>query len=276
MSNVTKAKSAAACTKKAKTFLADKLGLAYNDVKKGVHFEVRQCEIDAGMYQWHALGNQTEAAEIEAVKQTIAQPEIDTMSNDDNFDEVCKVDVKYNENGDAVLPPKLAAMQYPKVIAGYAYNSTAIATPTIELVAPEIEWNYCPTCGVHLSNGIGEHLQVINGKAIHHKHFEFECLACNAEFGNPIKKRKSARKTSNITGVKIQKVRIEQNGIKRPSEGTKCAQLWEMFETMQAENGGAVPTPKPAKDRSATLGMDPTTTTVQLYKWREFMGYKGR
>lgn len=76
-------------------------------------------------------------------------------------------------------------------------------------------------------------------------------------------------------GIKIQKDRQERNGVKRPSAGGKCAQLWDLFDAMYAEKG-IVPTPKPAKARSADLGLDPVTTQVQLYRWREFMGFKGK
>jgi hypothetical protein len=47
---------------------------------------------------------------------------------------------------------------------------------------------HCPSCGTHLSNGVGEHGQEVNGKAIKHDEFEFACLACEHEFGSPIRK----------------------------------------------------------------------------------------
>ena len=46
----------------------------------------------------------------------------------------------------------------------------------------------CPHCGVHLSNGVGEHQQEVNGKKIKHDEFQFECLACGEEFGPSIHK----------------------------------------------------------------------------------------
>lgn len=79
--------------------------------------------------------------------------------------------------------------------------------------------------------------------------------------------------TETNEGLKIEKDREERNGIKRPSRGGKCATLWSLFDEMLAESG-MVPTPKPAKERSAEMGLDPTTTQVQLYRWREFMGFK--
>lgn len=88
----------------------------------------------------------------------------------------------------------------------------------------------------------------------------------------PAKQKASQNKG---TGLKIEKDRDEQNGVTRPSQGGICRQLWDMFDAMYAEKG-IVPTPTPAKARSAQLGLSPVTTTVQLYQWRTFMGFKGR
>ena len=43
--------------------------------------------------------------------------------------------------------------------------------------------SHCPSCGIHLDNGVGHDGQDVNGKVIRHKHFEYECLGCNTEFG---------------------------------------------------------------------------------------------
>ncbi len=97
-----------------------------------------------------------------------------------------------------------------------------------------------------------------------------------------IKKVKVARRTVAVEapvaaapkaeGIKIQKDREERNGIKRPSVGGKCALLWDIFEKHYKETG-MILTPKPAKELSAKEDLDPTTTTVQLYRWRDFMGF---
>ncbi|QQM14100.1 hypothetical protein pVco14_050 [Vibrio phage pVco-14] len=125
------------------------------------------------------------------------------------------------------------------------------------------EFTHCPHCNIHLDNGyqIAENVPELTR--------EYVCLACDGEFGEklaPVVKGE---------GIKIQKDREERNGVKRPSAGGKCAQLWDLFDVMYAEKG-MVPTPKPAKQRSAELGLDPVTTQVQLYRWREFMGFKGK
>lgn len=46
----------------------------------------------------------------------------------------------------------------------------------------------CPSCGVHLSNGVGVDGQEVNGKTIRHDAFQFECLACGHEFGPAVVK----------------------------------------------------------------------------------------
>ncbi len=133
------------------------------------------------------------------------------------------------------------------------------------------EFTHCPECKIDLGNGISDYeTQQIIAKeqkapeaAIAR---EFICLACDHEFGDVVKA--AAPKTE---GIKIQKDREERNGIKRPSVGGKCALLWEIFEKHHKETG-MILTPKPAKELSAKEGLDPTTTTVQLYRWRDFMG----
>lgn len=141
------------------------------------------------------------------------------------------------------------------------------------------EFTLCPHCGIHLDNGYSDYASQCEaaqttghrGALITH---EYVCLACMGEFGAACGTQGKARKAPVGTGIKIQKGREERNGVKRPSEGGICAQLWSLFDAMYAEKG-MVPTPKPAKERSAQLNLDPVTTTVQLYRWRDFMGFKG-
>lgn len=134
----------------------------------------------------------------------------------------------------------------------------------------------CPHCGTEgTDNGLIHHGDEVNGKIIRLQK-EFECMACGEEFGEPVAtpaKQKASQNKGN--GLKIEKDRAEQNGVTRPSKGGVCAQLWEMFDAMYAEKG-IVPTPNPAKARSGEMGISPVTTTVQLYQWRAFMGFKGR
>ena len=52
----------------------------------------------------------------------------------------------------------------------------------------------CPHCGTHLGNGVGEHMQEVNGTYVKHDKFQYECLACGEEFGPEIQKRDPAEK----------------------------------------------------------------------------------
>jgi hypothetical protein len=51
----------------------------------------------------------------------------------------------------------------------------------------------CPHCGTHLSNGVGEDGQEVNGKYIRHSKFQFACLACGEEFGPHGRQKKCDR-----------------------------------------------------------------------------------
>jgi hypothetical protein len=71
---------------------------------------------------------------------------------------------------------------------------------------------------------------------------------------------------------KIQANRPEANGVKRPSEGTICAQIWAWCD--EVHNAGDKVTAKEL--RSALPALDDTTKTVQYYRWRKFNGIQGR
>ena len=53
---------------------------------------------------------------------------------------------------------------------------------------------HCPHCGTHLDNGVGEHMQEVNGTYVKHDRFQYECLACGEEFGPEIQKRSATDK----------------------------------------------------------------------------------
>lgn len=44
----------------------------------------------------------------------------------------------------------------------------------------------CPSCDIHLSNGVGEHMQIVNKEPVKHEAFQYECLGCGHEFGPAI------------------------------------------------------------------------------------------
>lgn len=75
------------------------------------------------------------------------------------------------------------------------------------------------------------------------------------------------------TRYTIEKNRPEQNGIKRPSEGGICRQIWDALDEKRALDG-TVPSLSATKDALAHL--DQTTVSVQYYRWRKHHGIAGR
>lgn len=86
-------------------------------------------------------------------------------------------------------------------------------------------FTHCPSCGVHLNNGIGEHNQEVNGKRISHKKFEFCCLRCNAEFGPAIKRTIASIKPPKSTSGKRNRSSVEK----------PVLLCWNLFDEMQGE-----------------------------------------
>lgn len=80
---------------------------------------------------------------------------------------------------------------------------------------------HCPSCGIHLDNGVGVHNQEVNGKKIKHDEFEYCCLACEAEFGPAIK------------GKKAPKVKTEAKSIEnRSTVESPCRLVWDLADKM--------------------------------------------
>jgi ATPase subunit of ABC transporter with duplicated ATPase domains len=65
----------------------------------------------------------------------------------------------------------------------------------------------------------------------------------------------------------------EQNGIRRPKEGTTCGKVWAIFDKLSADSG------KPATigdSLKAADGMADATVRTQYARWRKFHGITGR
>lgn len=75
-------------------------------------------------------------------------------------------------------------------------------------------------------------------------------------------------------GIRIDKNRAEQNGIRRPSAGGKCAKIWDECDFKVAS--GVQPTIKGMKNWGTANGINLTTVTIQFYQWRAFNGIVGR
>jgi hypothetical protein len=71
-------------------------------------------------------------------------------------------------------------------------------------------------------------------------------------------------------GYTIQKEREERNGVKRPSEGTVCGNVWAEFDKNPEIKAGEL------QALSDEKGWNRTNVSCEFYAWRKFMGIKGR
>lgn len=97
---------------------------------------------------------------------------------------------------------------------------------------------HCPGCGTHLSNGIGQHGEDVNGKIVKHDSHEFACLGCGHEFGAPIRKvassaSRSAAIAQSWTNPEVAAKRAERTAVvvkvageKAPRSFTSTAQAF--------------------------------------------------
>lgn len=84
---------------------------------------------------------------------------------------------------------------------------------------------HCPVCGTHLSNGVGEHGQEVNGKPVKHAEFKYCCLACEAEFGPAIEAKVE---TKTKTKAKAEAKVIENRSrVEKP-----CRLVWDLADSM--------------------------------------------
>ena len=75
-------------------------------------------------------------------------------------------------------------------------------------------------------------------------------------------------------GYKIQKEREIRNGVKRPSDGTVCGEVWAMFDVFHAGATGLCAADLPKIADANTWNR--TNVACEFYDWRKFMGIKGR
>lgn len=136
--------------------------------------------------------------------------------------------------------------------------------------------SHCPHCGIDLENGLAHYNDMCetNRQAAGEMEKEWVCLGCNGEFGEKIQRKPKSRATG--TGLKIEPNRVEQNGVIAPSKGGKCAQVWAQCEVIWNGGKGPVPTPKVMKAWAKENDFSEVTAVVQLYRWREHKGFKGR
>lgn len=94
--------------------------------------------------------------------------------------------------------------------------------------------------------------------------------ACTAVRAQP-----SATTEASNRICKVEKDRPEQNGIKRPSNGGICREIWDFAQDV-LDNTGTAPTAKQMRTHGETVGWSMVTTMIQFYQWRKYNGIKGR
>lgn len=66
----------------------------------------------------------------------------------------------------------------------------------------------------------------------------------------------------------------KRNGVKRPSDGTKCRAAWDAMDTLVAN--GETPSAKLMRAIAQIMGWNENNTVAELYTWRRFNGLTGR
>ncbi|MGI9141976.1 MAG: hypothetical protein ACR2IJ_02190 [Fluviibacter sp.] len=87
---------------------------------------------------------------------------------------------------------------------------------TAQVLAPESRLmreygtEVCPHCGIDLHNGVGEHLQEVNGTSIKHDKFQFACLGCGEEFGPVIPTKKATVNTMGPRPAMVSSLKLDR------------------------------------------------------------------
>lgn len=139
----------------------------------------------------------------------------------------------------------------------------------------------CPHCGInHIHNGMltADDEAANSTKTLWEsgqQNAEFSCMGCGGEWGVVREAYVAPKQVDrhNGTGLKIEKVREERNGVKRPSAGGKCRAVWDALDALQAElEAGELVTSSMVKDLAADEGWNPNNASIEFYQWRKFNG----
>jgi hypothetical protein len=75
-------------------------------------------------------------------------------------------------------------------------------------------------------------------------------------------------------GVTVEKDREERNGVKRPSKGGVCREVWDMLDG--SVKNGVQPTAKLVRELAPKRDWNPNNAMIEFYQWRKFNGITGR
>lgn len=74
---------------------------------------------------------------------------------------------------------------------------------------------------------------------------------------------------------KVNNPQVEQNGIRRPKDGTKCGIAWQIFDEMSTAKGAAVAISE-VLTRAMHEGLNEGNVRAEYSRWRRFHGIIGR
>lgn len=87
--------------------------------------------------------------------------------------------------------------------------------------------------------------------------------------------QRAAAATSTGPKYRIEKDRDTQNGITRPSAGTKCGDVWAFLDKAAKGNPASL-TLAGLKAVATDQGFNVTNAVIEFYRWRRFNGIIGR
>ena len=96
-----------------------------------------------------------------------------------------------------------------------------------------------------------------------------------AETAKAEKAAKAAAKVAEAEATKNAAAQPEQNGVKRPKAGSKCARVWEICDGISASLSQPAPVDAVLTAAGAE-GLHQTTTRCQYAHWKKFNGLTGR
>ena len=85
----------------------------------------------------------------------------------------------------------------------------------------------------------------------------------------------ATQRAASRSSYTIEKDRPEQNGIKRPSAGGLCREVWDAMDAIR-ESTGEVPVSKQVRELAGARNWNDNNAMIEFYQWRKFNGITGR
>ncbi len=134
----------------------------------------------------------------------------------------------------------------------------------------------CPHCGInHTDNGMlrADDFAPNSNFTLHQlglQHAEFSCMGCNGEWGPVREPYVVPESKARGKGLRIQKDRVERNGIKQPSLGGACRSVWDACTEMQALDPTKPLAVKQVKEHAVTMGWNANNAVIEFYRWKKW------